>query len=143
MGDTYKAWLLPLHVAPDPDKEDQRAFLHPFWLMKTTANEDEANMEMHPKGHGTRRLRLDGQWKLPVARNTAVLEPGDALVLHRPAAALQPEAPIPETPRPPCRHAHGGPNQTMYCIYNHKLHWSNLVPRLAMKWLLDIVMEWL
>ena len=98
MGDTYKAWLLPMHVAPDPDKEDQRAFLHPFWLMKTTANEDEANMEMHPKGHGTRRLRLDGQWKLPVARNTAVLEPGDALLLHRPAAALQPEALIPETP---------------------------------------------
>ena len=45
MGDTYKAWLLPMHVAPDPDKADRRAFLHPFWLMKTTANEDEANME--------------------------------------------------------------------------------------------------
>ena len=98
MGDTYKAWLLPMHVAPDPDKADRHAFLHPFRLMKTTTNKDEANVEMHPKGHAIRRLRLDGQWKMPMTRSTAPLEPGDALVLHRPAAALQPEALIPEPP---------------------------------------------
>ncbi|CAE7678449.1 unnamed protein product [Symbiodinium sp. KB8] len=76
---TYEVCLTSC-IAQSPNQ-----VLHPFWVMKTSANQAECNLELMPKNHSTRRLKMntDVAWQTPYARNTKVINAGDSLVLFR------------------------------------------------------------
>ena len=100
LGKNYRAWILPFHSAPskaEVDASHRPLFVHPFWTMKTSSDEKEANLEIAPKGHAQRRIKIDGAWKMPVAKNKTVLNDGDQLVLFRPVPPKpEPEALVPQ-----------------------------------------------
>ena len=91
-----KVWLVPCATADA--KDVKKRVVHPFWMLRTTTEKSAANMEIFPKNHETRKLDLDGtSWRIPVAKNTQVINAGDVLVLYRPAAATAaPESLVPE-----------------------------------------------
>ena len=96
LGLNFKVWILPCHSAPSKSGADATVdrplFVHPFWNVKAGAVLEETNMDIVPKGHAQRRIKLDGSWKIPVAKNRVVLNIGDSLVLFRPS----PPKPVPE-----------------------------------------------
>lgn len=66
-----------------PSEERPVGFLNPFWIMGQSSDQEECNMEIYPLD-GKATLSLDGEIRLPVARNSKKLEPGETLVLFKP-----------------------------------------------------------
>jgi hypothetical protein len=56
-------------------KKNVLGFVAPFWWITTSIDKDDCNMELH----------CFKDFSAPVARNFSALQPGDRLVLHRPA----------------------------------------------------------
>ena len=74
--------------------------LHPFWVLRTSPNVAECNLELTPKNFATRRLKRDAEsWHIPIAKNSKVINPGDSLVLYRPVTTAKPEPLVPESKR--------------------------------------------
>ncbi|OLP75520.1 hypothetical protein AK812_SmicGene44665 [Symbiodinium microadriaticum] len=83
-----------------PVQQSPTQVLHPFWVLRTSANVAECNLELTPKNHGGRRLRMDGDsWHIPIAKNSKVINPGDSLILYKPVTAAKPEPLVPEKKR--------------------------------------------
>ena len=83
-----------------PVQQSPTQVLHPFWVLRTSANVAECNLELTPKNHGGRRLRMEGEsWHIPIAKNSKVINPGDSLILYKPVTAAKPEPLVPEKKR--------------------------------------------
>ncbi|CAE7300550.1 unnamed protein product, partial [Symbiodinium sp. CCMP2456] len=66
--------------------------LHPFWVMRTSANLAECNLELLPRNCSSRKLKMNREatWQIPFARNMKVINEGDSLVLFKPSTAAKP-----------------------------------------------------
>ena len=81
-------------------QQGDQQVIHPFWVMRTSANLADCNMELVPKNHAARKLTMkaSGAWHVPMARNTKVINPGESLILYKAATAAMPEPLVPEKP---------------------------------------------
>lgn len=61
-------------VKVNDDGLDPETFLHPFWLVRTSPDHDEVNMEIVSKRHG--------DFNIPVMTNITEVSPGDELVRY-------------------------------------------------------------
>ncbi|CAJ1386593.1 unnamed protein product, partial [Effrenium voratum] len=79
-------WLVPCFAAPKPHPEGSKGMIAPFWLVQTTEQPDEANMEVTPDlGSHNESDKLIHQVtiKVPVMKNTRAIKAGEQLVVHR------------------------------------------------------------
>eukprot|EP00435_Cladocopium_sp_Y103_P036001 s2257_g9.t1 len=61
-----------------------KAFVNPFFFVKSTPFAEDANVELHPQPFSPEDFNKDG--KIPVIRNTVALKAGDELVVYLPQA---------------------------------------------------------
>ncbi|CAE7534678.1 unnamed protein product [Symbiodinium sp. CCMP2592] len=77
-----------------PKTESSPGFINPVWVMKSTSDRDEANMELHwaSKASSNQKLTCKSTTMiLPIVRNFVKLDAGDSLVLWRPDMAKNEE----------------------------------------------------
>ena len=78
-------------VVQMPKVDGAVAFVNPAWVMRTTTDRDEANMELSGSGRsGWSNQQLhnpSSKIALPIIRNFKALSEGDSLVLYRPDLA--------------------------------------------------------
>ncbi|CAE7698797.1 unnamed protein product [Symbiodinium sp. CCMP2592] len=70
-----------------PKTDSSQGFINPVWLMKSTTDRNEANMELHwtSKAASSQKLTCkSASMVLPIVRNFVKLDAGDSLVLWRP-----------------------------------------------------------
>ncbi|CAE7368193.1 unnamed protein product [Symbiodinium sp. CCMP2456] len=75
------------HFQAPKTESSQQGFINPVWLMKSTTDRDEANMELHWTSKSASNQKLtckSASMILPIVRNFVKLEAGDDLVLWRP-----------------------------------------------------------
>ena len=79
-------WLVPCFAAPKPHPEGSKGMIAPFWLVQTTEQPDEANMEVTPDlGSHNESDKLIHQVtiKVPVMKNTRPIKAGEQLKVFR------------------------------------------------------------
>ncbi|CAE7536952.1 unnamed protein product [Symbiodinium necroappetens] len=84
--ETHKIYMQAHFQGPKTDSS-QQGFINPVWLMKSTTDRDEANMELHWTSKTSMNQKLtckSASMTLPIVRNFVKLDAGDSLVLWRP-----------------------------------------------------------
>ena len=85
MADEAKFWVVPHTALPKEQGDD--SFLHPFWQVRATPDEDMANMELiWVKG------KHDSTLKTPCFRNSKAIKRGEKLLFfsEKPKKGAQP-----------------------------------------------------